>query len=251
MDHVTPPEVQAEKTQRPPMPDKTQRPTAPISEATQRPPAPSGDKTQRPPANDKTQRPGAPMGDKTQRPGQIAADKTTRAANKPQEDTALVASMAPMTEYTLDGVTYQVVQVISKSTGEVEILLIENQGKQYVLKLYFPDYKLPSIDIMEAICQSAGTGLLVATYRYGQWRHPMDKVERDYELMEYCSGGSLDQLQLNGDEKLLGEIALQCAVCIDFLHKKHIIHRDIKPANFFFRQPGQQIEDLKIGRAHV
>ena len=101
--------------------------------------------------------------------------------------------------------------------------------------------------MMELITQATATGLLVATYSYGKLLDPIDHFPRDYELMEYCEGDTLAQIDLKGNEKRLGEIALQSAIEIDFLHKKGIIHRDVKLANFFFRTPQQRMEDLTLG----
>lgn len=64
---------------------------------------------------------------------------------------------------------------------------------------------------------------------------PARKGEKnDYELMDFCEGGSLDGVVLDGDEKALTEVAVRMASAIDFLAKHGILHRDIKPANFFY-----------------
>src|SRR5690606_18155876 len=47
-------------------------------------------------------------------------------------------------------------------------------------------------------------------------------------------------------EQLLSEIVIRCAACLNFLHSKQIIHRDIKPANFFFKNEGNNVEDLSL-----
>ena len=216
-----------EKTLRPAAEDKTLRP--------------EGDKTLRPAATDKTLR---PSGDKTMRPG---GDKTLRPGNATQQEKNVSEPVRTQKqEYTIDGVTYKLIDVLCDTSGEAQILLVESDGKQFVLKLYFPQYNLPPIEVMNPICQASGAGLLVATYAYGKWHDPADNIARDYELQEYCKGSNLGKVELKGNEKLLGEIALQCAVELDFLHQRHIIHRDVKPANFLFKEKGQRIEDLRL-----
>ncbi len=221
----------SEKTIRPgeePEAEKTMRPAEPV-EKTMRPDAASADKTMRPDA-DKTMRPDA---DKTMRPDQ--QEEKTKIVNQ------------QFTEIEINKVRYQVVRTISEGTGEAQIFLVESQGRQFALKLYYVGiFPPPNHDIMEIIRKSGGTGLLVATLEHGVWTNPQTQEKRDYELMEFCAGGSLDQLKINGDEKLLSEIALRCAAALDFLHKQQVIHRDVKPANFFFRKEGRKLTDLAL-----
>ncbi len=227
------PAAEAEKTMRPAAEaDKTMRPNA------------QADKTMRPNAQaDKTMRPNS-QADKTMRPN---ADSTLRPQKQQDEINRIIYQ--DETEFILGkGIKYQVAKIISKSTGEADIFLVEHKGKQFVLKLYFIGYK-QNHDILNVITKSGGSGLLVDTLEHGVWTNPETQQERDYELMVYCEGGSLDQIKVSHDEKgekLLGEIALKCACSIDFLHKQQIIHGDVKPANFFFRHKDQNIENLAL-----
>ncbi|GHT52765.1 hypothetical protein AGMMS49982_13850 [Bacteroidia bacterium] len=198
------------------------------------------EKTMRPITHaDKTMRPDV---DKTQRPN---ADSTLRPAQ--QEEINKIVNQQE-TEFILNKVKYQVVKIISDGTGEAQIYLLENNGKQFALKLYYVGIQPPpNHNIMEIVRQSSKSGLLVETIDHSQWTNPQTGDVRDYELMEYCAGGSLDQLKINDNEQLLGEIALKCGAALDFMHKKNIIHRDVKPANFFFKKEGQKIDDLVLG----
>ncbi|MDR1756115.1 MAG: protein kinase [Culturomica sp.] len=224
-------EPEPEKTVRPdaePEPGKTMRPAEPV-EKTMRPAAASADKTMRPDA-EKTMRPDT---GKTMRPDQ--QEETTKIVNQ------------QFTDIEINKVRYEVVKTISEGTGEAQIFLVESQGRRFALKLYYVGiFPPPNHDIMEIIKKSAGTGLLVATLEHGIWTNPQTQEKRDYELMEFCAGGSLDQLKINGDEKLLSEIALRCAAALDFLHKQQVIHRDVKPANFFFRKESRELADLAL-----
>ncbi len=126
--------------------------------------------------------------------------------------------------------------VISEGTGEAQIYLVEHEKDQSVLKLYYPNLMPPpNFTIIESVKSYAETGSFVQVFDCGEWIDPATGMKRIYELMEYCTGGSLEQLNVNKDEKLIGEIALQCGASIQFLNSKGgVIHRDIKPANFFF-----------------
>ena len=222
--------------------EKTMRPNAEADKTTR--PTVQVDKTMRPDVQaDKTMRPEA-QPNKTMRPD---VDSTLRPQKQQDEINRIINQ--DETEFILGNkVKYQVVRVISKSTGEADIFLVENKGKQFVLKLYFIGYKQDH-SILNIVSKNAGSGLLVDTLEHGVWTNPQTQQERDYELMIYCEGGSLDQFEISHDEngeKLLGEIALKCACSLDFLHKQHIIHGDVKPANFFFPHKDRNVEDLAL-----
>ena len=93
----------------------------------------------------------------------------------------------------------------------------------------------PNHKVLEKIRQLGGSGLLVNIVSHGEWSNPNRPGEKnDYELMDFCEGGSLDGVVLHGDEKALTAVAVRMASAIDFLAKHGILHRDIKPANFFY-----------------
>ncbi|MDR0989315.1 MAG: protein kinase [Prevotellaceae bacterium] len=201
--------------------DKTLRPTV------------KSDKTFRPSAQEQTIRP-SEGADKTVRPS-AGFDATLRARQQ-QEIAAITRQWEP--EYTMKGHTYRVIAPISDGTGEAQILLVRHVGTQteYVLKLYYVGIEPPpNHEILEIIRQTPRSGLLVDIYDHGHWENPAIHGEyRDYEIMTYCKGGSLDTISLRGNEEKLREIALQAASAIDFCHQHGFIHRDIKPGNLFY-----------------
>ena len=220
------PALKAEKTLRPGEEEKTLRPED-DSKKTLRPGV----------ANiDKTLHPGG-MEDKTLRP--VSSDDATLRAEQQKAIEAITRQHD--TEYLIKGLNYRVIKVISDGTGEAQIFLVENKGKQYVLKLYYVGIEPPpNHQILEIIRQTPRSGLLVDIIDHGQWDNPRVSGElRHYEVMTYCKGGSLDKINLKGDERRLCEIAKQAAAAIDFCHKHGFIHRDIKPGNFFFADENQ------------
>ena len=187
---------------------------------------------------DKTLRPGDADHNMTLRPAD-SADKTLRAEQ--QKDIEIITRQHDR-EYLIGGLNYKVIDILSEGTGEAQIFLVENKGEKYVLKLYYAGIEPPpNHHILEVIRQTPHSGLLVDIIDHGQWNNPHVSGElRHYEIMTYCSGGSLDKINLKGNEKKLCEIAKQAAAAIDFCHKHGFIHRDIKPGNFFFADESQK-----------
>ena len=237
-------------TQNPDNIDKTLKPDM-AADKTLKPDVAEADKTLKPDIIDKTLKPDA-AADKTLKPQVVAdktlssqvADKTLRPAGSDasikREIKELEESSKDVeSEYLLNGVTYKTVKVLSTSSGEARILLVENKGQQYVLKLYYYGQH-PDHEILEMIHKVAGSGLLVDIIAHGYWTNPKRTDEQlDFELMNYCSGGSLDKINLRGNEEKFREIAIRAASSIDFLNKHNILHRDIKPGNFFFTDDSQ------------
>lgn len=138
--------------------------------------------------------------------------------------------------FELEGHKYKNEGILSDSSGEAIVFTVTRGGKKYALKIYYydPDHR-PNHALLEKIRQLSGSGLLVNIVSHGEWMNPARKGEKnDYELMDFCEGGSLDGVVLDGDEKALTEVAVRMASAIDFLAKHGILHRDIKPANFFY-----------------
>lgn len=133
--------------------------------------------------------------------------------------------------FVLKGKSYKAVRSISESSGEAQIVLVEHEGKQYCLKVYYPNYRFKN-DILSAVW-NVDMDMVVKLYDFGHTT--VNGLERDYELMEFLEGGTLAQFELGGDEQAFRIIALQAAASLAAIHNYGIIHKDIKPGNFFFR----------------
>lgn len=136
--------------------------------------------------------------------------------------------------FILKGKQYKAVRSISESSGEAQIVLVERDGKQYCLKVYYPNYHFKD-NILNAVW-NIDIEMVVKLYDYGHTT--VNGIERDYELMEYLEGGTLAQYQLGEDMRQFRLIALQAAAALQACHSYGIIHKDIKPGNYFFRDKG-------------
>lgn len=180
--------------------------------------------------------------DATMRPNH---DKTSRKEEQQAEIDNIIQTT--QNEFNLKGKIYNVVEIISQQTGEAQIYLVENNGDKYVLKLYFLNIQPPpNMQIIGKIKNIAESELLINIFDCGEWVNPQTSEVRQYELMEYCDGGSLEKININKNEELLCEIALQCASAINFLNSKNVIHRDVKPSNFFYKTSKKHTEDLRL-----
>lgn len=133
-------------------------------------------------------------------------------------------------EFNLKGIIYKNIRCISKSSGEAQVFLVENEGKEYVLKIMYPNFKVNAQLIK--IVANFNFEMITAIYDYGKTY--VAGVSRNYELMEYLQGGTLEKTKIN-DLNQFRRIALQAAAALEFCHYNNIIHKDIKPGNFFFR----------------
>jgi serine/threonine protein kinase len=156
-------------------------------------------------------------------------DKTLK-ENNPVERKLSGAEISN-SNFLLKGKLFKNVRCLSDSSGEAQIFLVSNDGREFVLKLYYPNYK--SKKKITKIIVNFDFEMVIKLFDFG--RTYVDGCQRDYELMEYLKGGTFKEYRLNGDMKQFRRIALQCAAALAYCHNNHIIHKDIKPSNFFFR----------------
>ena len=176
---------------------------------------------------------------KTLRPEEPAGGATIRNASMPEA--SLESTHRPSVknnvlndnadEFVLKGIHYTNVRCISDNSGEAQVFLVARDDKEYVLKVYYPNFSIKK-SILKVI-KNMEMEMIVRLLDFG--RTYVDGKNRDYELMEYLRGGTLNDYRLNGDINQMRRVALQAAAALAYCHNNGIIHKDIKPSNFFFR----------------
>ena len=144
-------------------------------------------------------------------------------------------------EFLLKGRIYQSVKCLSDNSGEAQVFLVKGEEGERVLKIYYPNFIIKKT--LMRIVQNIGMEMIVKIDDYGKTY--VDGKNRDYELMEYLRGGTLNHYDLDGDFNQFRRIALQAAAALTYCHNNNIIHKDIKPSNFFFRDTNHK--ELVLG----
>ncbi|MBR1687106.1 MAG: protein kinase [Prevotella sp.] len=152
-------------------------------------------------------------------------ERTLRPNAKPQD------AKAGQGDFTLKGKVYRNLKCLSDNSGEAQVFLVSNEEQQYVLKVYYPNFTVKKT--LLRIIQNFGFEMVVRIYDFGKTY--VDGKNRDYELMEYLEGDTLNEYHLDGDIDTFRRIALQAAAALSYCHTNNIIHKDIKPSNYFFR----------------
>ena len=152
--------------------------------------------------------------------GTVRADKQTGQQDNVNDDSFL-----------LKGIKYRNVRCLSDNSGEAQVFLVEKDGEEYVLKIYYPNFDVNK-NILQAVL-NFDFEMIVRVYDYGKTY--VEGKHRYYELMEYLRGGSMADYKLGGDIDKFRRIALQGAAALAYCHECNILHKDIKPSNFFFR----------------
>ncbi|MBO7537667.1 MAG: protein kinase [Prevotella sp.] len=137
--------------------------------------------------------------------------------------------------FVLKGVKYRKKQCLSENSGEAQVYLVEREGEEYVLKIYYPTFNVNK-KMLKAI-YNFKFEMVVSLIDYGKVY--VDGKSRNYELMEYLRGGTLTDYRLNGDIDKFRRIALQAAAALAYCHGNNILHKDVKPSNLFFRDKEQ------------
>ena len=150
------------------------------------------------------------------------------------EDNAIAQSTAK--DFIIKGKVYHCLKCLSDNSGEAQVFLVSCDHEEMVLKVYYPNFSIKKT--LLRIIQSFGMETIVKIYDYGKTY--VDGKNRDYELMEYLRGGTLNDYDLDGDFNQFRRIALQSAAALAYCHNSNIIHKDIKPSNFFFRDEKHQ-----------
>ena len=176
-------------------------------------------------------------GDMTVRPASMdqaepsgSMDMTMRTTTDHGQDDSATQDVAG-DYFVLKGVRYKNKQCLSESSGEAQVYLVERDGEEYVLKIYYPTFNVNK-KMLQTI-YNFKFEMVVSLIDYGKVY--VDGKSRNYELMEYLRGGSMVDYHLNGDLNQFRRIALQAAAALAYCHGNNILHKDVKPSNLFFR----------------
>ena len=170
-----------------------------------------------------------PSNDATKRPKMMipsTGESTMRPSEPIPEQVQLDSDF-----FDLKGVKYRKVECLSDNSGEAQVFLVDKDGAEFVLKIYYPNF-----DVNKKLLQTIYNfdfEVIVNLLDYGKLY--VDGKHRDYELMEHLEGGTLQNYKLNGDMDKFRRLALQAAGALAYCHANNILHKDIKPSNFFFR----------------
>ena len=147
------------------------------------------------------------------------------------------ADIPLLAEYVINGIRYKVNQekskvTLSRMSGEARIIVVENGGRLFALKIYIPNHG-PDHSVLDKVQRAKG-GFLVKLHDHGKWTDPSTGRQLDYEIMDYLAYGSLSDVCLRNDEQLFRDVAMRMAFAIRQSHEQGLIHRDVKPENFMF-----------------
>ena len=125
--------------------------------------------------------------------------------------------------FILKGISYRRLSVLSENSGEAQVFLVEHDGKDYVLKIYYPNF-----DVNKKILQAVynfGFEMIVRVYDFGKTY--VDGKHRYYELMEYLRGGTLSEYRLNGDQDKFRRIALMGAAALADCDQSNLLYKAV------------------------
>ena len=158
-------------------------------------------------APDSTIKPNNTLGTTTMRTqvdGLVTANVST-ATIKPGDN-----GTAPSETFFIRGEQYTKVDTLSDNSGEGQVFLVEKDEKKLVLKVYYPKFKVKK-RLMKLV-STINFEMIVRTYDFGKVY--VDGVYRDYELMEYLEGGTLDKYKINGDMDQIRSLSFHAEAAI-------------------------------------
>lgn len=128
----------------------------------------------------------------------------------------------------LNSVSYEITTVISEDkTGEADIYLVRGPQGEYIYKKYRRNI-VPKQDVLQTI-KALQHPHVIGLVDYGTTDGAF------FELMEYATGGTLEQHAPIRDVTRLRQIVSEVNDALMHCHAAGLIHRDIKPENLFCR----------------
>jgi len=164
---------------------------------------------------------------------QVITGSTGVNINKNTENTIITALSGGMLRSGEEVRGFRVDGLITTTGGEAEVYLCSKGGENFVLKYYYT--KKANREAEEKI-KSFSHQNIISILDCGEYNG------RFFVILEYASGGALDDklpdgsykyLPLSEDEVL--QIVREILNAFEACHNAGIIHRDIKPGNLFYK----------------
>ncbi len=142
--------------------------------------------------------------DKTHRKPSENGDKTVRKSSDGDKTKAISKNQSQINKpkavpevFILNGESLKLIKIISENSSEAQIYLVEKDGKEYVLKLYYPQFK-PKKELLSNIKLFDFQGI-VKLFDFGEYGTSFESTPRFFELMEYLQGGQLGTISYAKD----------------------------------------------------
>jgi len=151
-----------------------------------------------------------------------------------------VHELKPGDQINLNSTEYQIIEIISESTGEAVIYKVNDaEGKTFGLKLYYEFYhpeQEPNTEALERI-ETIDDKDILKLFDFGTGTNKY-KAKYCFEILDFADGGDLLNI-VNIREKynpdfLEKEVIPQIFKGILRLHNNKIYHCDLKPQNVFY-----------------
>ncbi len=146
-----------------------------------------------------------------------------------QRRNGAVDAIPVLQQYTLNGIVYNTIKPVGTTSGEAKVIIVENGGNKFALKLYIVGHT-PDSTILDIVKKAQG-GFLVNLRDHGTWSDPNTHNPHYFEVMDFAEFGALDAVRIKSEDQFI-EVAMRMAMCIHQCHQLNIVHRDVKPENF-------------------
>jgi serine/threonine-protein kinase len=121
------------------------------------------------------------------------------------------------------------------------VYLAEREGRQLALKLPRPELQIQPV-LRRFFENEVQITLSLAHDHVVRGFDGYPTGTEAFLVLEYCPGGTLDQLLLEKGQLELGpacKLVLDVATGLSYTHQRSVLHRDVKPANVFLTAGGR------------
>lgn len=154
----------------------------------------------------------------------------------------IVTATANLSAGTVLAGKYEIVEILSASTGEADLYVCKYNGAEYIAKVYRRQraVKPEVITVLKSI-DSPYVAKLFDTGIYN---------DRPFEVLPYYKNGSLLGKKFSFDE--LKKTIIPCInEALRVLHQNDIIHKDLKPSNIMLLDDNKSVAIIDFGISSV